>query len=538
MIQAPIATVSKVLQHFSDWYRLKKAVAVYLRVKAALKERRLRKKNDEPIKLSEHRTALTVQELDIAETVIIQFIQSQSFEYELKILEQASSNLKEPPRSKKNEVAVGKTSSIYRLDPFVDKGVLRVGGRLNNADIPHESKHPIILPRKSNVTTLIIRDAHERLGHAGRGHVLARLREKYWIVGANSAVRQLISSCVTCRRTKAPPQDQKMADLPKDRLTPAPPFTYVGVDYFGPFTTKQGRKEQKRYGALFTCLVSRAVHIEIANSLETDSFLNALRRFIARRGPVREIRCDNGTNFVGAERELREALKEMNHDELTEKLRQQQIDWKFNPPAASHMGGVWERQIRTVRRILATLLLEHTGRLDDESLHTLLCEVESIINSRPLTVISSDVKDPLPLSPSQILTMKTSVVLPPPGQFQHNDVYLRRRWRRVQYLCNLFWSRWKKEYLPTLQQRPKWNQPKRNMEVHDVVLIKDENESRNDWSMGIIAKVEPDSKGFVRSAVVKTQTSELRRPVHKLVLLLAAEDRLDVADDGKDADKP
>ena len=535
---APIATVSKLLQHFSDWYRLKKAVAVYLRVKAVLKERRLRKKNDEPIKLSEHRTALTVQELDIAETVIIQFIQSQSFEYELKILEQASSNLKEPPRSKMNEVAVGKTSSIYRLDPFVDKGVLRVGGRLNNADIPHESKHPIILPRKSNVTTLIIRDAHERLGHAGRGHVLARLREKYWIVGANSAVHQLISSCVTCRRTKAPPQDQKMADLPKDRLTPAPPFTYVGVDYFGPFTTKQGRKEQKRYGALFTCLVSRAVHIEIANSLETDSFLNALRRFIARRGPVREIRCDNGTNFVGAERELREALKEMNHDELTEKLRQQQIDWKFNPPAASHMGGVWERQIRTVRRILATLLLEHTGRLDDESLHTLLCEVESIINSRPLTVISSDVKDPLPLSPSQILTMKTSVVLPPPGQFQHNDVYLRRRWRRVQYLCNLFWSRWKKEYLPTLQQRPKWNQPKRNMEVHDVVLIKDENESRNDWSMGIIAKVEPDSKGFVRSAVVKTQTSELRRPVHKLVLLLAAEDRLDVADDGKDADKP
>ena len=167
----------------------------------------------------------------------------------------------------------------------------------------------------------------------------------------------------------------------------------------------------------------------------------------------------------------------MNHDQLTEKLHQQQIDLKFNPPAASHMGGVWERQIRTVRRIIATLLHEHTGRLDDKSLHT-LCEVEFIINSRPLTVISSDGKDPLPLSPSQIPTMKTSVVLPPPAQFQRNDVYMRRRWRRVQYLCNLFWSRWKKEYLPRLQQRPKWNQPKRNMEVHDVVLIKDENESK------------------------------------------------------------
>ena len=136
-----------------------------------------------------------------------------------------------------------------------------VGGRLNNADIPQESKHPIILPRKGTVTTLIIRNAHECLGHAGRGHVLARLREKYWIVGANSAVRQLISSCVTCRRIKAPPQDQKMADLPKDRLTPALPFTYVGVDYFGPFTMKQVRKENKRYRALFACLDGRAVHI-------------------------------------------------------------------------------------------------------------------------------------------------------------------------------------------------------------------------------------------------------------------------------------
>ena len=335
---APITTVSKFLQRFSDWYRLKKAVPVYLRVKAVLKERRLRKNNDEPIKLSEHHTALTVGELDIAETAIIRFIQSQSFENELKILEQASSNLKEPSSSNKNVVAVRKTSSICRVDPFVDKDVLRVGGRLNNTDIPQESKHPIILPRKGNVTTSIIHDAHERLGHAGRGHVLARLRENYWIVGANSAVRQLISSCITCRRTKAPSQDQKMADLPKDQLTPAPPFTYVGVDYFGPFTTKQGRKEHKRYGALFTCLVSRAVHIEITNSLETDSFLNAPRRFIARRGPVQEIRCDNDTNFVGAERELHEALNEMNHNELTEKLRQQQIDWKFNPPAASHMG--------------------------------------------------------------------------------------------------------------------------------------------------------------------------------------------------------
>ena len=276
------------------------------------------------------------------------------------------------------------------------------------------------------------------------------------------------------------------------------------MDYFGLYVTKEGRKERKRCGALFTCLVSRAVHIEVAHSLDTDSFLNALRRFIARRGQVREIRSNNGTNFVGARRELREAIKEMDQKEITEKLRQQNIDWKFNPPAASHMGGVWERQIRTTCRILDTLLHEHGSRLDDESLQTLMCEVESIINSGPLTVISSDVKDPFPLSPNQMLTMKTSIVLLPPGMFQRNDVYMRRRWRRVQYLCNLFWSRWKREYLPTLQERAKWNKVKCNLKVNDVVLVRDETAPRNVWPMGVVTRVEPVSR-------VSSEVSSLER---------------------------
>ena len=229
-----------------------------------------------------------------------------------------------------------------------------------------------------------------------------------------------------------------MAELPKDRLTPAPPFTFTGVDFFGPYLIKEGRKELKRYGCLFTCLVSRAIHIETANSLETDSFIQALRRFISRRGPVREIRSDNGTNFVGANTELREAIEEVDNDQVRNKLRQEGIDWIFNPPSASHMGGVWERQIRTTKKVLTVLLHEHGTRLDDESFRTLLCEVEAIVNSRPLTLASSDPDDLNPLSPSQLLTMKTSIILPPPGKFQRNDVYMRERWRRVQYLANLF----------------------------------------------------------------------------------------------------
>lgn len=169
-----------------------------------------------------------------------------------------------------------------------------------------------------------------------------------------------------------------------------------------------------------------------------------------------------------------------------------------------------------------------------------MCEVESIINSRPLTVISSDVNDPYPLSPNQILTMKTSIVLPPPGKFQHNDVYMRRRWRRVQYLCNLFWSRWKREYLPTLQERTKWNKVKRNLKVDDVVLVKDENAPRNVWPMGVVTfSVHSDSKGLVRSVVLRTHTTELHRPVNKLILMLTAEERMDATQDMKEvADKP
>ena len=290
-----------------------------------------------------------MKELEDAELAIICFTQFLSFKHELGTLEQdRSGQLKDQSRSNHSKVAVGKTSPIYRLDPFVDNGLLRVGGRQHNPEIPEECKHPIILPRKSHATTLIIRDAHERLGHAGRGHVLTPLREKYWIVRANSAVRQPIAACVVCQRNKASPQNQKMADLPSVRLTPAPPLTYVGVDFFGPYITKEGRKERKRYRALFTCRISRAIHIEASNSLETDSFLNTLRRLIAHRGPVREIRSDNRTNFIGAVRELCEAIEEMDHDKITKKLRKQQIDWRFNPPGASHMVGVWERQIRTV----------------------------------------------------------------------------------------------------------------------------------------------------------------------------------------------
>ena len=205
----------------------------------------------------------------------------------------------------------------------------------------------------------------------------------FWVVSGSSVVASMISSCVKCQRLRGAVQEQRMSDLPEDRLESTPPFTYCAVDFFGPFVIKERRKELKRYGVLFTCMTSRAIHIEIANSLETDLFINALRRFISRRGPIRQLRSDQGTNFVGARTELTQALAEMNQDKIKKKLLEEQCDWftfKMNVPAASHMGSVWEWQIRTVRNVLASLLQDNGWQLDNESLRTLMCK-EAIVNS-------------------------------------------------------------------------------------------------------------------------------------------------------------
>ena len=262
--------------------------------------------------------------------------------------------------------------------------------------------------------------------------MLSLARLKFWIINASSVIRRVLSKCFSCRRRQAPLCEQKMADLPMDRITPgAPPFTAVGIDCFGPLQVRRGRSLVKRYGVIFTCLAIRAVHLEVAHSLDTDSFLMALRRFIARRGQVQEIRSDNATNFTSGEREPREAINAWNHCKIHEALLQKNIKWVFNPPCGSHFGGVWERCIRTTRKILRALLQSQT--IDDESLTTLLCEVESIVNGRPLTTVSTDARN-------HLLLLRSAPQMSP-GLFREEDSLSRRRWKQVQYLADVFWKR-------------------------------------------------------------------------------------------------
>ncbi|KAK2919176.1 hypothetical protein Q8A73_003547 [Channa argus] len=374
--------------------------------------------------------------------------------------------------------------------------------------------------RKAN-ESLILQDIHERIGHGGRNHVLSTLRQRYWIPNAISAIRKILSSCRTCRRLHGATGQQQMADLPLSRVLPdEPPFTRTGVDCFGPFTIKRGRTTAKRYGVIFTCMATRAGHIEVAASLDTDSFINALRRFIARRGQVVEIHSDNGTNFVGAERELKRSLEEWNMSKIENRLTQSGIKWMFNPPSASHFGGVWERLIRSVRKVLsATLKDQH---LDEEGLQTLLCEVEAILNSRPITTPSDDPNDLEALTPNHLLLLKTQPSIPQ-GVFQEDDLYSRRRWRQVQYMADLFWKRWVKEYLPELQRRQKWTHAKRNFVTGDIVLIVDESAPRNSWVIGRIIHTIQDERGLVRQVRIKTRTNEFDRPITKVCILQESE---------------
>lgn len=513
----------RLLQHYSSWTKLKRAVVLYLKLKDYLIFKKNRKKQLQHVVIPQTRSqsktlddekktlvgrCISMGDLQRAEKAIVVFCQQQMYPEEM-------AKLKVPAAAK---TGLSRKSTIYRLDPVLEDGVLRVGGRLKRAAMPEEAKRPMILPKNLFVSTLILRNIHEQLGHAGRNHMLSQLRKRYWIVNANSAARKVLSQCVTCRRVRGKKGEQKMADLPKERLqADLPPFSNVGVDYFGPFETKRGRSLSKRYGVIFTCMSSRAVHLEMAHALDTDSCINALRRFISRRGQVTHIRSDNGTNLVGAKKELQNAIVSWNSEKIHNTMLQKGIQWSFNPPAASHHGGVWERLIRMVRQVILSTIKEQT--LDDECLQTLFCEIEAILNSRPITTVSDDKSDLEALTPNHILLLKCHPTLPP-GLFEQSDMYTRRRWKQVQYLANLFWRRWTKEYLPLLQERQKWTRVRRDFTVGDIVMVVDSTAPRGSWVLGRIEGVLPDSKGLVRTVQIRTKTGVYERPVTKLCLLL------------------
>ena len=518
--------LDKLIDYYSDWHKLRKAVAwimiVMIAIKAAVENKKSEdRKEDSEEKntksllqeregkaFTDHPTNLSVEDVNNAEMMLIKHVQRKYFAHEIQILKGHASKSK-----------LKRTSKLFKLDPILQDDVIRVGGRLHKSDLTYEAKHQIILPKTSRVSELILRKTHEQVGHLGKNAILSVVRQVYWIIGANALIKSMISKCVICRKYQETPASQKMASLPTERVTAhQAPFSNVGVDYFGPFEIKEGRKYVKRWGVLFSCMTTRAVHLEIAASLDTDSCISAVRRLIARRGPVSYIRSDNGTNFVGAERQLREEFSKLDTFRVKNALLSHKITWEFNPPAASHFGGMWERIIRMIRKIMYSLLHSQIIHLNSEGLHTLFCEIEAILNGRPISEMSNSPNDLEALTPNHLILQRGGENLPP-GIFGMNDNFSKRRWRQLQYLADGFWKRWIREYLPLLQEKQKWNIQKRNLAVNDLVLVVD-NKPRNAWSLARILEVIKDKKGFVRIVKLKTQSGVILRPISKLCVVL------------------
>ncbi|XP_031330987.1 uncharacterized protein LOC116161684 [Photinus pyralis] len=465
----------EILKKYSNIIKLQRVLAYSLRFVKNLSTH----KND---KL---KGELSVDEIKCAMRKLILVVQAQSFKREVELI--------------KNGKRLSGASQILSLNPFVDKdGILRVGGRLSKSSFNMRHKHPIILPSNSTLTDLIIDHEHKRNLHIGVEGTLSIIRTQFWPIHGRSTVKKVIHKCIKCARFRRKNIIPLMGNLPRERLQPSRPFLHTAVDYAGPFLIKDGktrnRKIIKAYLCLFVCFATKAVHLELAGDLTTLSFLNAFKRFVGRRGICSSLYSDNGTNFVGANRELKD------------------IDWKFIPSRSPHFGGFYEAAIKSAKSILKKVV--GNAHLTFEQLSTVFVQIESVLNSRPITPISNDPNDLLALTPGHFLIGDIP---------QENDFYTPERrlthYTRLNQMFQHFWNRWSKEYTHTLQARSKWNYQREPIQTGTMVLLKGESTPTLLWPLGRVVELHPGSDGTTRVVTVRTGSGLVKRAVAKLCVL-------------------
>ncbi|XP_025190342.1 uncharacterized protein LOC112590942 [Melanaphis sacchari] len=437
---------------------------------------------------------LTRRELDSASLVIVQSSQQTFFSklrHEL--------NCSKPISAR----------SVARLRPYLDDNeILRVGGRLSNADIPNEQRHPILLAKSSHLSILLIRHWHDITGHSGPRVITALLGGQYWIMSLGTLIRTVISHCTRCVRLSGANPQPVMADLPRSRVTECRPFSRVGIDYAGPLLMKEHRlrkaRQYKVYIAVFVCFAVKAVHLEVVSDLFTDAFIAALNRFVARRGLPTDIYSDCGTNFVGAAAQLKDLI---NHRDNQSRLSASiQSVWHFNPPGAPHFGGLWEAAVQSAKKLLIRIMGEHTFTL--EEFNTILCRVEAILNSRPLTSSSTDPSEIDYLSPEHFF-IGQPLLAPLEEVIAPTQYSLNNRWKLLNQCAQAFWRRWRDEYLQILQTKGRWTADAPNLAVNDIVIIKDPQSPPLTWRMARILETVSGTDGVVRVVRLRTSTGTL-----------------------------
>jgi len=453
---------------------------------------------------------LTVSHLKEAERILIKQVQDECFPGEIQALNDG------------REVPYG--SKLKSLCPFLQEGLLLVGGRLQNANIGESQKHSIVLPASHRVTRLIFESYHKEMLHCGPQALLAQIRRRYWPLLGRVMARAVTRKCVKCVKVNPKFYVPLMAPLPKDRVQASRPFSVTGIDFAGPFVVRSGIRRvvgKKAWIAVLICFATRAVHLEVVEDMTSEAFLACLRRFMARRGRCATIYSENGTNFVGAARELSAIVRKGGPE-----MANEGIEWRFSPPSGPHFGGVWEAAVKSAKYHLKRVMGE--TKLTITELNTLICQIEACLNSRPITQMSSDPSEPEALTPAHFL-VGGSLMLPPELDLSTEEPGNTRRWKHVQLLLQGFWRRWYAEYLPQMQIRGKWTTKGMPAKKGDVVIIKDECLPPARWKLGLVIEVHPGRDGNVRVVILRLGSgAEIRRPVVKLCRLPMDKDCVNV----------
>lgn len=408
--------------------------------------------------------------------------------------------------------------TLAQLRPVFDEsGIIRVGGRLQNSSLSDDQKHPILLSKSSHLSLLVARHWHAATCHAGPRLITSLIIRTFWIMSIRVVIRKVRSQCVVCVRIAAQTPEPLMANLPSTRVQSCRPFCRVGVDFAGPLTMRENKlrkaRQYKVYICVFVCMSVKAVHLEVVTELSTAAFLAAFDRFVARRGLPQDIFSDCGTNFVGAAREIRLLLVDSKNQELV--TAHSPCNWHFNPPGAPHFGGLWEAAVKSMKSSLVRVLGTHNPTY--EELSTVLCRIEAVLNSRPMTPMTSSPLDLDYLTPGHFLIGQPLLAVP--DRAVSEEQHVATRWKLLHQCHQAFWRRWSAEYLSSLQTRTKWCVDRPNIEVGNMVVVKDSQSPPLQWRIGRITKVIPGDDGVVRVAHVHTQSGDFSRPVVKLVLL-------------------
>lgn len=495
------SVISKLLNESSKLIKLKRILAYCVRFINNCQK--INSKIDGP---------LTVTEIQHSLNLLIKNVQLLSFPDEIQNLT--------------NNTPIYTRSKLKSLNPFLDEhGLMRVGGRLRHSHVPFNTKFPFILPKKHQFTTLVINQYHLQHFHAGSQATLSAIRQMFWIISGKSEVKRLLHKCIICKRFNSKPTVPIMGDLPEGRVLPSRAFSVCGTDFAGPFLLKngngRGRQVTKAYLCLFVCFSTKAVHLEVVGSLSTESFLACLKRFLARRGFCREIHSDNGTNYVGANKEIKDWYNlnsnQTHSNAVTNFLNTHSIQWKFTPARSPHFGGLWESVVKSAKRHLYKIA--GNSSFTFEEINTLFCQIESILNSRPLIPLSTNPQDLHFLSPAHFLVGDSLLALPEPSLIEVKQNRL-SRFQMVQQMQQRFWKLWSNDYLTLLQPRSKW-QRKTNSSIKPgaLVLLRELNTPPLLWRMGRIIDVHPGPDGITRVVSIRTTTGTVKRSVTKIVEL-------------------